>query len=165
MSITTNSTQHAHGPTRARSCLDRGALPAIGRGGPGRWRLLLCLFGLIDRLVPQFRLMLATGLRRGEALGLHRRDVHLDARMLRVRWTLTRTSRGLELGEPKTDKSRRTVPLPRSAVETLTAHWVRQQEERRSAGENWRDNGLVFTTEIGTALEPRNVLRRFEQLA
>jgi integrase len=37
--------------------------------------------------------MLATGLRRGEALGLHWRDVHLDARMLRVRWTLTRTSR------------------------------------------------------------------------
>src|SRR3954470_17071395 len=93
MSIVTNTTQHAHGPTRARSCLDRGALPAIGRGGPGRWRLLLCLFGLIDRLVPLFRLMLATGLRRGEALGLHWRDVHLDARMLRVRWTLTRTSR------------------------------------------------------------------------
>lgn len=85
--------------------------------------------------------------------------------MLRVRWTLTRTSHGLQLGEPKTGKSRRTVPLPRAAVETLNAHWVRQQAERRSAGDAWWDNDLVFTTEIGTALEPRNVLRRFELLA
>ena len=118
-----------------------------------------------DRLEALFRLMLATGLRRGEALGLHWRDIHLDEGMLRVRWILTRTSQGLQLGEPKTDKSRRTVPLPRSAVETLQAHRARQEDDRRSAGATWRDNSLVFTTEIGTALEPRNVLRRFEQLA
>jgi integrase len=118
-----------------------------------------------DRLESLFRLMLATGLRRGEALGLHWADVDLDAGMLRVRWNLTRTSQGLQLGEPKTDRSRRTVPLPRSAVETLQAHRARQEDDRRSAGRTWRDNGLVFTTEIGTPLEPRNVLRRFEQLS
>jgi integrase len=118
-----------------------------------------------DRLEPLFRLMLATGLRRGEALALHWRDVDLDAGMLRVRWTLTRTSRGLQLGEPKTDKSRRAVPLPRSAVETLKGHRARQEDERRTASDTWREHGLVFTTEIGTPLEPRNVLRRFEQLA
>jgi integrase len=118
-----------------------------------------------DRLEPLFRLMLATGLRRGEALALQWRDVDLDAGMLRVRWTLTRTSRGLQLSEPKTDKSRRVVPLPRSAVETLKAHRARQADERSSATGVWQDNGLVFTTEIGTPLEPRNVLRRFEQLA
>ena len=109
--------------------------------------------------------MLATGLRRGEALALHWSDVDLDAALLRVRWTLSRTSQGLQLDEPKTDKSRRTVPLPRSAVETLRAHRRRQNDERRAAAGTWRDDGLVFTTEIGTPLEPRNVLRRFELLA
>jgi integrase len=118
-----------------------------------------------DRLESLFRLMLATGLRRGEALALHWSDVDLDAGQLRVRWTLSRTSRGLELDEPKTDKSRRTVPLPRSAVETLRAHRCRQEDEQRAAVGVWRDEGLVFTTEIGTPLEPRNVLRRFEVLA
>ena len=117
-----------------------------------------------DRLDPLFRLMLATGLRFGEALGLHWRDVDLDAALLRVRWTLTRTSRGLALGEPKTDKSRRTVPLPRSTVETLRAHLTTQADERLMTAEAWREHGLVFTTEIGTPLEPRNVLRRFELL-
>jgi integrase len=118
-----------------------------------------------DRLESLFRIMLATGLRRGEALGLHWSDVDLDAALLRVRWTLSRTSQGLQLDEPKTDKSRRTVPLPRSAVEALRTHRTRQLEEQRAAAGAWQEHGLVFTTEIGTPLEPRNVLRHFEVLA
>jgi integrase len=34
----------------------------------------------------------------------------------------------------------------------------------RTAAGVWQEHGLVFTTEIGTPLEPRNVLRRFELL-
>lgn len=100
-----------------------------------------------------------------EATGLHSSDVDLDGGVLRVRWTLTRTSKGLQLGEPKTEKSRRAVPLPRSTVDVLRAHQTRQAAERVAAQEVWRDSDLVFTTEIGTPLEPRNVLRRFELLA
>lgn len=125
--------------------------------------LLLAIDG--DRLEALFRLMLATGLRRGEALGLHWADVDLDRAALRVRWTLSRTSRGLELGEPKTERSRRTVPLPHPAVDALRAHHKRQAAEQLAAGSLWQPTGLVFTSEIGTALEPRNVLRRFELLA
>lgn len=118
-----------------------------------------------DRLEPLFRVMLATGLRRGEALALHWSDVDVDAGLLRVRWTLSRTSKGLQLDEPKTDKSRRTVPLPHSAIEALRAHRTRQMDEQVAAAGAWLDNGLVFPTEIGTPLEPCNVLRRFELLA
>jgi hypothetical protein len=67
--------------------------------------------------------------------------------------------------EPRTDKSRRTVPLPRSAIETLQAHRTRQLEDQRTAAGAWQEHGLIFTTDIGTPLEPRNVLRRFEVLA
>ena len=126
-------------------------------------RLLESMRG--ERLEPLFRLMLATGLRRGEALGLHWSDVDLDGGTLRVRWTLTRTSKGLQLGEPKTEKSRRTVPLPRSTVAVLRAHRQQQATEQLAAGDAWQDSDLLFTTEVGTALEPRNVLRRFETLA
>ncbi len=130
---------------------------------PDAQQLLDALRG--DRLEALFRLMLATGLRRGEALALHWSDVDLDARFLRVRWTLSRTSRGLELGEPKTERSRRTVPLPHSAVESLRAHRKAQTTERLAVGPVWQDTGLVFTSEVGTPLEPRNVLRRFSTLA
>ena len=109
--------------------------------------------------------MLATGLRRGEALALQWADADLDAAVLRVRWTLSRTSAGLEVGEPKTERSRRTVPLPRSAVDALQEHRKRSAAEQLAAGPVWERTGLIFITEVGTPLEPRNGLRRFEALA
>jgi integrase len=118
-----------------------------------------------DRLEALYRLMLATGLRRGEALALHWADVDLEGGVLRVRGTLSRTSKGLQITEPKTERSRRSVPLPRTAVETLKAHRSRQLAERLMAGPAWQQTDLVFATEVGTALEPRNVLRRFDALA
>jgi integrase len=118
-----------------------------------------------DRLEALYRLMLATGLRRGEALALHWADVDLDGGVLRVRGTLSRTSKGLQITEPKTERSRRSVPLPRTAVSTLKAHRSRQLTERLVAGPAWQQTDLVFATEVGTALEPRNVLRRFDALA
>jgi integrase len=57
------------------------------------------------------------------------------------------------------------VPLPRSAVEALRAHRGRQAEAQVAAAGAWRNNGLVFTSEIGTALEPHDVLTRFGLLA
>jgi len=47
----------------------------------------------------------------------------------------------------------------------MRSHRDRQDQERLAAADSWAGADLVFSTEIGTALEPRNVLRRFEQLA
>ena len=123
------------------------------------------LASLIGAPAPLFRLMLGTGLRRGEALALRWSDVDLNGGALRVRGSLGRTSAGLSVDAPKTEKSRRFVTLPRSAVEVLRGQRVRQAEERLRAGIAWTDCGLVFTTESGTPLEPRNVLRRFQTVA
>ncbi|WNM41929.1 tyrosine-type recombinase/integrase [Micromonospora halotolerans] len=41
---------------------------------------------------------------------------------------------------------------------------MRQAKERLAAGEVRSDLNLVFASTIGTAMEPRNVNRRFEQL-
>ena len=57
-------------------------------------------------------LMLGTGLRRGEALALHWSDVDLAAGHVRVRWTLSRVGHDLVFDKPKTERSRRFVPLP-----------------------------------------------------
>ena len=35
-------------------------------------------------------------------------------------------------------------------------------ESRALAGKSWKENGLVFPSEVGTPLEERNVLRRFQ---
>src|SRR4051794_33518715 len=76
-----------------------------------------------------------------------------------------RTSAGLELGEPKTEKSRRTVPLPVPAVETLRAHRKRQAAEQLAAGSLWQASGGAVTAASRTPLEPRHAPPPVEALA
>jgi integrase len=123
-------------------------------------KLLLCAEGLRYRNV--LVLVAGTGLRRGEALALHWSDVDLDAGVLVVRGTLGRVGGKLVVSEPKTDRSRRSVPLAAPLVAMLRKHRVAQQTEREVAGNQWTDKRLVFATEFGTAVDPRNVLRTIE---
>ncbi len=107
-------------------------------------------------------LIAATGMRRGEALALRWTDVDLDAGLVTVRGTLGRVGGRLVVSEPKTDRSRRTVPLGAPLVTMLRAHRKRQAGEQLRAANQWQNSNLVFTTELGTPVEPRNILRTVE---
>jgi integrase len=65
----------------------------------------------------------------------------------------------LVVTEPKTAKSRRTLPLSPAAVELLHAVRAAQAAERLRAGSAWHQTGYVFTTETGEPCDPRNALR------
>jgi integrase len=81
---------------------------------------------------------------------------------LYVRRSLQRLNGRLVLGDTKTDKSYRRVPLPQVCIESLREHRERQEKERVEAVV-WLDEwGLVFTTKHGTPIEPRNLLRHFQ---
>jgi integrase len=54
--------------------------------------------------------------------------------------------------------------MPAVVVNALKSHRTRQLEERMAAGSAWEDSGLVFTSPIGTPLDPRNVTREFHAL-
>jgi integrase len=117
-----------------------------------------------DRLYALWSVALGVGLRRGEALGLRWQDVDLDGGTLRVEQALQRTKGGLVLGPTKTPRSRRTIPLPAVCVRALKIHRARQNVERLAVGDSWQDSGLVFTSNVGTPVEPRNVNRSFTKL-
>lgn len=104
-------------------------------------------------------------MRKGELLALHWRDVDLVGGTVRVRQTVQRL-RGEDLvfGPPKSSRSRRTIPLPESSLKALLVHRDVQGAERQQAGDGWRESGLVFTTSVGTVIEPRNLSRTFDQL-
>src|SRR5205085_11931314 len=104
------------------------------------------------------------GLRRGEILGLHWSDIDLDAGTLRVNQAQQRVNGKLILSEPKTEKSRRALPLPSLLIAALRAHRSRQLEERLRAGEHWQQTDFIFTSQAGTAIEPRNLNRTFDAL-
>jgi integrase len=112
-------------------------------------------------------LIAATGLRKGEALSLSwdKSIVNLDENWLKVRKTVGRVNKALVFSEPKTERSRRTVPLSPAVVALLRKHKAVQAAEQLRAGEQWQDSGLVFTNELGGPVDPRNLLRVIEVAA
>lgn len=114
--------------------------------------------------------MLAFGPRRGEALAMRWSLTDLDAgttklrkQIRRVRGTEVDAETGRRKGrlvekDLKTDASRATLSLPAALCEVLGAH-RRAQLADRLAARVWVDPDLIFTTSVGTALEPRNVNR------
>ncbi len=117
-----------------------------------------------------FRLALATGLRRGELMGLKWQDINLDAGTLQVRRILSRVpskmpGKGYVEAEPKTQKSRRSVVIAPFALEALKQHRERQREAEIKAGPLWQDHDFVFCTSIGTHLNPtRDMLDQLKVL-
>jgi integrase len=106
-----------------------------------------------DRLEALYLAALGTGLRQGELLALRWQDVDLERGDLAVSHTLQRGTRSL--AEPKTDRARRTLRLPRQVTAALLAHRSRQSIVPLV--------GLIFTTQHGTALDSRNVTRYLQR--
>lgn len=117
-----------------------------------------------DRLHALWRLALATGMRRGELLGLRWEDVDLDAGRLAVRRNLVAIDNDTVEGEPKSGRPR-TVALGPETVAVLRAHRRRQLEERMAWAEGWTDTGLVFVQQDGTALHPQSLRHQLARLA
>jgi integrase len=113
-----------------------------------------------DRLEALFVLAIHTGLRQGELLGLKWEDVDLESCALRVRRTLATAKGGSILMAPKTKGSRRSVKLTQGAVDVLRSHLPRQLQEIDKAGSLWRENGLVFASEIGEPLNRHHLTSR-----
>jgi integrase len=95
------------------------------------------------RLAALFALAIMLGLRPGELRALRWDHVDLDNGVIYV-WRSTRRD-----GDTKTPKSRRSLILPKRAIQALRAHKKRQAAERLAAGEAWQDHGLVFCHEAG----------------
>jgi integrase len=113
-----------------------------------------------DTLEALYVLAVHTGMRQGELLALGWEDVDLNEGVIHIRRTLARSGGRIALGEPKTKGSRRPVHLRGAAVEALRSHLERQLEEIERGGDLYHDHGLVFTSGVGTLINPTNLRRR-----
>lgn len=111
-----------------------------------------------------FELALRTGMRRGELLGLQWGDLDLDTGYLTVRRTLARVRGAPVFQPPKTEASARRILLPAACVTSLNRYRQRQQVDRRTAGDTWKDLDLVFATATGAPLDPAMVHRQHETI-
>jgi integrase len=103
-----------------------------------------------DRLEALAVLVLALGVRQGEALDLRWPDIDLRKGTLLVHCT-------------KSTASDRRIALPDFVVAALRDHQKAQKVERLAAPV-WGDPDLVFTTSIGTRIHRRNILRWWHAL-
>lgn len=129
-----------------------------------------------DRWWCYWLLAFAVGFRRGEGLGMRWDDLDLAERVWhpghsvqRIRGDVADEATGRREGRLvskglKTRASRKPIALPLAAVEGLE-QWRTEQKKMRLASPLWADSlDLVFTTTVGTAIEPRNINRQWEKV-
>lgn len=104
------------------------------------------------------------GLREGEVLALSWRNVHLASSLLMVQQNAyPRQGGGMAFKEPKSEKSRRPVPLTDFVVEVLRRHQTTQNTIRENTPD-WQDTGLVVTMEDGRAMRNDYLTKQFRKL-
>ena len=132
-----------------------------------------------DRLGVLFEVMAATGLRRGEALGLRWIDLDTPRGVITVRQQVLQVEdgrghpcpsceqghRGIAFGPPKTASGdHRLVDLDSATLDVLLEHRLRQDVEKALWADAYNDHGLVFAREDGTPVQPNHVTTRFAEL-
>lgn len=125
-----------------------------------------------DRLQAAFLLDISTGMRLGELLALTWDDINLSQKYLIVRRTLARIKNRytkdekykLVPQEPKTEKAKRLIPIPDSIVPVLMQHKDQQEKEKADAGDLYEDKNIVFSTDTGRYIHPRNFMRSFYRI-
>jgi len=106
-------------------------------------------------------LTLATGLRRGEILGLKWVDVDFATGTLTI--SRARTKPGLATSRPKTTSSSRTIHLASEAREYLCGLREGQAADRALLGSAWTDTSFVVVLPDGRPPSPDSVTRRFRR--
>ncbi|MFE5185486.1 tyrosine-type recombinase/integrase [Streptomyces sp. NPDC056628] len=91
------------------------------------------VYDLADAIQPRYRVLVLMagflGLRWGELIGLHRRDIDLEAGALRVRRAVTELNNGeREIKAPKSAAGKRTVSIPAVIVPDIRDHLERYAE-------------------------------------
>ena len=112
-------------------------------------------------------LLLVSGCRRGELLGLKWEKVDWEQGSIRIDCALLYArDRGVYEGTPKTRDSVRTVRVPGETVLLLAEYRRWQAQERLKQGDRWKESPYVFTGERGGPMNPShlgNWLGRFQR--
>lgn len=93
-----------------------------------------------------FKLLFASGARRGELCGLRWSDIDFDERSMKVEQNVVRGRKGLVVKGPKRHRTRR-LTLDQATVEVLRAYREICDERARWAGTRLKKHGYVFASQ------------------
>lgn len=116
-----------------------------------------------DRLYACWPLTLA-GWRRSEVLGLMWSAVDFDAGTVSVaQGRVVVRGAGTATGAPKSERSRRTLPMPTDVMHALRALKAQQKRERIAFGRAWIDTGLIAVNADGSPVRPETYSSAFRR--
>lgn len=115
-------------------------------------------------------ILLLTGMRRGELLGLEEKDIDWQNHIIRIERTSQYLSgRGVYTDDTKNATSHRQIHISPEAVKILEEQLQWQRYRTEKSGNLWPGNGRIFTSENGDPLRPdrlsswfRKFIRRSE---
>jgi integrase len=114
-----------------------------------------------------FMFLALTGLREGEALGLRHSDIDFDAGVVHINKTMAYLTVDEKyqavVGDVKTEKSRRDVPLLPELKPLLQKHIISEKEKFLRLGIPF-DGEILFSSETGTYVQAKNLRISFERL-
>lgn len=139
-------------------------LPAVRKPKRQRWsndearKFLESAKNDNDPLYAAYVLIVVMGMREGEVLGLPDEAINFETSELDIAWQLQRVQKKLLHRQTKTPTSDDTLPMIDVVTAALKLRIERRNRDREKA-DVWTDSNLLFTTQLGTPVEPRNFLR------
>jgi len=125
-----------------------------------------------------FSLLIDSGMRPGEALGLKWDDVDFQNGRVTINRSLTRIQKNSDpelyllkiilniknwiIQEPKTKRSRRTIPLTKQVLNDLREHQIKQKQEKLKAKPGtYTDHKFVFAANNGEPMSEQHIYNRY----
>ena len=146
-----NPAARAEAPKRARkepNYLQASDIPRIFEAldtEPLKWRVLV-------------HMLLITGARRGEVLGLKWANVDFENRRVYICRSISYTpDKGVYESSPKTESSKRFISLPAETMQLLKQYKAWQAEEILRLGSYYQRNDFVFSQDSGAPMHPDSV--------
>lgn len=101
-----------------------------------------------------FNLMIYSGFRRGEMLGLEWKDVDFENNIISVRRTSNYTAKkGVYTDTTKTRKSQRTLKFPQEIMDMLKEYKAEQDEQALKCGDKWVETDRLYTKWNGEPMQ------------
>lgn len=105
---------------------------------------------------------LATGIRRGELMGLEWQDVNFEEGTITIRQASQYLpEKGTFTKEPKNEASKRVIAVPPSVMALLKEYKIKQAEEKDGVGSLWKGSDRLFTTWDGKPMHPDTISKWF----